>query len=365
MVTLRKNNHLDYTLLIVVAVLVLSGILIISSVSTALSLKKFGNTYSFLIHQLIFGILPGIISVFLFYKIPLSFLKKWAPIFLLLNLVLLTMVFVPKIGTSLGGATRWISLGQFSFQPSEFLKLTFILYLAAWLASRAEKEKKANLIAFLTVIILVSLLLYFQPDVSTLGIIILVAAIMYFLGNTPVWHSVFIFLAGAGGLLALVKLASYRLNRILVFLEPETDPLGIGYQIKQALIAVGSGGIFGLGLGMSRQKFGFLPQTMSDSIFAVFSEETGFIGSFILIFLFLLFLWRGFEISKKTKNKFSQFLSLGITTWVVIQAFIHVSSMIGILPLTGSPLSFISYGGSHLIAELAGVGILLNISKNV
>jgi cell division protein FtsW len=361
---LKKGNHPDYILLIVVAALVLSGILIISSVSTAISLEKFGNTYSFLVHQLVFGILPGIISFFIFYKIPLSFLKKWALIFLLLNLALLTMVFLPKIGASSGGATRWLSWGQFSFQPSEFLKLTFILYLAAWLAGRVEKEKRANLIAFLMVLILVSLLLYFQPDISTLGTIIFVATLMYFLANTPLWHSFFIILAGTGGLLVLIKVASYRMNRLLVFLKPETDPLGIGYQIKQALIAAGSGGIFGLGLGMSRQKFGFLPQTMSDSIFAVFSEEMGFIGAFFLIFLFLFFLWRGFEISKKTKNKFAQLLSLGITSWIVLQAFIHIGSMIGILPLTGSPLSFISYGGSHLIAELAGVGILLNISKN-
>ena len=343
----------------------LFGILIISSVSTALSLKRFGNTYSFLVHQLVFGIFPGIISAFLFFKIPLSFLKKWALLFLLINLVLLVMVFMPKIGTSIGGAARWISLGKITFQPSEFLKLTFILYLAAWLASRAEKEKRTNLVAFLMVIILVSLLLYYQPDISTLGIIIITAALMYFLAKTPLWHSVFIVLAGTGGLLALIKLASYRFNRFLVLLKPETDPLGIGYQIKQALIAVGSGGIFGLGLGMSRQKFGFLPQTMSDSIFAIFSEEMGFVGSFVLIFLFLLFLWRGFEISRKAKDKFSQLLSLGITFWITIQAFIHIGSMIGIFPLTGSPLSFISYGGSHLIAEMAGIGILLNVSKNV
>jgi len=214
-------------------------------------------------------------------------------------------------------------------------------------------------------VILISLLLYYQPDISTLGTIIFVAALMYFSANTPLWHSIFLILLGGGGLLVLIKLASYRLNRFLVFLKPETDPLGIGYQIKQALIAVGSGGIFGLGLGMSRQKFGVLPQTMSDSIFAIFSEETGFIGSLILVFLFLVVLWRGFTISKKTKDKFSQFLSLGITSWITIQAFINIGSMIGIFPLTGSPLPFISYGGSHLVVEMVGIGILLNISKNI
>jgi len=371
----KTYKHPDYILLAVLIILVILGILIISSISASLSLEKFGNTYYFLVHQLIYGLIPGIILAILFFKIKLSFLKKWALVLLLINLILLAMVFLPKTGVSSGGAIRWISVGPVSFQPSEFLKLTFILYLAAWLTSRttnqrtdgktAKKGFNTALIAFLIVIGSIGLLLYYQPDISTLVTIIFIAGLLYFLANTPLWHSLFIILLGAGGLLASIQLASYRFNRFLVFLKPETDTLGSGYQIKQALIAVGSGGIFGLGLGMSRQKFGFLPQTMSDSVFAIFSEETGFIGSLILILLFLILLWRGFEIIKKTKDKFSQFLALGITSWIVLQAFINISSMIGILPISGSPLPFISYGGSHLVAEMAGVGILLNISNHL
>jgi cell division protein FtsW len=150
----------------------------------------------------------------------------------------------------------------------------------------------------------------------------------------------------------------------MVFLNPEIDPMGIGYQIKQAVIAVGSGGILGLGLGMSAQKFGFLPQSMSDSIFAIFAEEAGFLGASILIFLFLLFLWSGFKIGKSSQNKFSQLIIFGITSWIVFQGFVNIGSMIRILPLTGIPLPFISYGGSALISELIGIGILLNISKH-
>jgi len=309
---------------------------------------------------------------------------------LLINLVLLAIVFLPGSkflvgGTVLGGAARWINLGSISFQPAEFLKLTFILYLAAWLTSRTpqragggQSEKKftpldskhltgfsTTLAAFLIVIGLISLLLIFQPDISTLGVIILVATLIYFLAGTPLWHNILIILIGGGGLLSLIKLAPYRFARLLVFLKPEIDPMGIGYQLKQALIAVGSGGIFGLGLGMSRQKFGFLPQSISDSIFAIFSEETGFIGSLILITLFLIFLWRGFRIGKITQDRFSQLTALGITSWIIIQAFVNIGSMIGILPLTGIPLPFISYGGSALVAELVGIGILLNISKQV
>jgi cell division protein FtsW len=154
------------------------------------------------------------------------------------------------------------------------------------------------------------------------------------------------------------------MKRILVFLNPGIDPMGMGYQMKQILITIGSGGIFGLGLGMSVQKFGWIPQTMSDSIFAIFAEETGFVGSVVLIFLFLLLLWRGFRIAKMSQNKFSQLLAMGISCWICIQAFINIGAMIGLLPLTGIPLPFISYGGSHMVAELIGIGILLNISKS-
>jgi len=367
----KTYNHPDYVLVGTTAILIILGILILASVSAPISQQKFGTTYYFLTHQLLFGLLPGIILAFLAFKISLDFLKKWAPFFLLINLILLAAVFLPKIGSGAEGAARWLNLGPISFQPSEFLKLTFVLYLAAWLGSRSQFSKKlmanknslVNLITFLIMIGTISVLLIFQPDISTLGVIVLVAVLMYFLANTPLWHSILITLIGMGSLFALIKLASYRVSRLLIFLNPGTDPMGMGYQIKQALIAIGSGGIIGLGLGMSGQKFGFLPGVISDSIFAVFSEEMGFIGSIILVSLFLVFLWRGFRISRCSLDKFSQLTALGISSWIVIQAFVNISSMVGILPLTGIPLPFIGYGGSSLISQLIGVGVLLNISK--
>ena len=371
----KEGRQPDYILIGVSAILIVLGILILASVSASLSQERFGTTYYFLNHQLLFGLIPGVFLAFLAFRINLAFLKKWAPLLLLINIVFLAIVFLPKVGAGAGGAARWLNLGPISFQPSEFLKLTFILYLAAWLTSRtpqkltgagqAKKTFSQTLLAFLIVIGLISLLLVFQPDISTLGIIGLVAALIYFLAGTPLWHSILIFLVGAGGLFSLIKLAPYRAARLLVFLKPEIDPMGISYQIKQALIAVGSGGIFGLGLGlgMFRQKLWLLPQSMSDSIFAIFAEEGGFIGSSILIFLFLIFLWRGFKIAKLRGDKFSQLAALGITSWIVIQGFTNIGSMTGILPLTGIPLPFISYGGSALISELIGVGILLNISR--
>ncbi len=361
----------DYILLSVIVILIILGILILFSVSASISQAKFGKTYYFLNHQLLFGLVPGLILAFLAFKIRLDFFKKWALILLLSNLVLMLLVFFPKIGIESGGAARWIGLGKLTLQPSEFLKITFIIYLAAWLSSRGAKEKLKNsrkifnqtFIAFLSLILIIAFLLLLQPNFSTLGIIILTGILMYFLSNTPLWQISLIILLGGASLIPLLKIAPYRAERLLIFLNPELDPMGKGYQLKQALIAVGSGGIFGLGLGMSQQKFGFLPQTFSDSVFAIFSEETGFIGGLFLILLFMVFFWRGFKIGLNSKNKFSQILAFGITFYVVIQAFVNIGSMLGIVPVTGIPLPFIGYGGSHLIAELIGVGILLNISK--
>ncbi|MDP3990863.1 MAG: putative lipid II flippase FtsW [Candidatus Nealsonbacteria bacterium] len=356
----------DYFLISAVAVLLLLGVVVITSVSAALSQEKLGSPNTFLFHHLLFGLLPGVILGFLAYKIKLSLLKKWIPALLFLNLFLLVLVFVPIIGITLGGASSWINLGITSFQPSEALKLIFILYLASWLSSRMEKTKKEfneTLLAFSAIMSLIALLLILQPDIGTLGIIMSTGLLMYFLAGTPLKHAGFIVLVALAGLTALIKLAPYRLNRFLSFINPDIDPMGISYQIKQAFIAIGSGGILGTGLGMSVQRFGFLPQPMADSIFASFAEETGFLGSLTMISFFLIFVWLGFSIAKKAKDNFLKLTALGITGWLALQTFVNIGSMVGLLPLTGVPLPFISYGGSALVTELIGIGILLNISK--
>jgi len=358
-----KKYKFDYFLAIVACVLVIIGILVLASVSATFSQEKFGRTTYYLFHQIIYGLIFGIIFGFIAFKIKLSFLRKYAWIFILINLVLMALVFIPKVGIVAGGAPRWINMGFTTFQPSEFLKLTFVLYLSALLSSFLKNKKAFTLIPFLVILGILALLLALQSDLSTLTVIISVGILMYFSSGFPLWHTALAILICVGGILGLIKIAPYRMKRILVFLNPGTDPMGMGYQLKQILIAVGSGGIFGLGLNMSVQKFGWIPQTMSDSIFAIFAEETGFVGSMVLIFLFLLLLWRGLRIAKMSHDKFSQLLAIGISCWICIQAFINIGAMIGILPLTGIPLPFISYGGSHIIAELVGIGILLNISK--
>lgn len=331
-------------------------------ISASFSQKTFGKTYWFLEHQLLFGILPGIIFGFVAFKIKLSDLKKIAPLLFGINLILLFLVFLPQTGLAFGGAKRWIKIGPISFQPSEFLKITLFLYLAAWLESRREKTL-LKLGTFLAILTPLSLALIFQPDISTLALLISGSFLLYFLAETPIFHVLLIGATAASLIFFLISSASYRMERFLVFLRPQLDPMGMGYQIKQAQIAIGSGGLFGRGLGMSKQKFGLLPHPMSDSTFAIFCEETGFLGALILITFFLIFFTRGLRAAKKAKNRFSKLLSCGICLNIILQAFLNIGSMIGVLPLTGIPLPFISYGGTHIIVELIGVALLLNISK--
>ena len=372
------KKHLNYYLFFLVIILVVFGILFLSTLSAPASMRNFGNTSYYLMHQL-YLLLAGIILAIVVYKFPLKYLKKFAPYLLFANFVLLIVIFLPLIGVKFGGARRWIDIGIGTLQPSEFLKITAILYLSAWISSRLLEERKKGWIStakkgyhniksvfipFIIFLALISVILIFQPHISALVIIGLTLVFVYFFAGTPLWHTLSIISVGAGGLFLLIKLAPYRLDRWLIFLHPETDPMGKGLQMTQSLIAIGSGGLFGKGWGMSSQKFGFLPQSMSDSIFAVLGEETGIVGCLFLVVLFLLFLWFGVKIAKSSNNKFSQLTALGITFWITIQAFLNIAANLGIAPMTGIPLPFFSYGGSHLVTELIGVGILLNISKN-
>jgi len=357
----------DYFLIGAVTCLVLLGVLIITSVTTAIAQQKFGSPTFYLWRHLIYGLIPGIILGIIAYKIPLGIFRKWIPLLLLANLFLMVLVFVPGIGMKLGNAQSWLNLRFTSFQPSEPLKLIFILYLASWLAARTGKTKNefsGTLAAFMAIIGIITLLLALQPDIGTLGVIVATGFLMYFMAGTPLKHVAMIFWGGLAGLAVLIKIAPYRLSRLSVLFNLDKDPMGLGYQIKQALIAVGSGGIFGTGLSMSIQKFGYLPEPMADSIFAIFAEETGLIGSLIIVSLFLIITWLGFKIAQNAKNNFESLAALGIISWLSIQAFINIGAMLKILPLTGVPLPFISYGGSALVTELIGIGILLNISKH-
>jgi cell division protein FtsW len=362
---ITKKSRPDYILLTSVILLNIIGLIALAGASALKSLQLTGKSTYFLLHQILFALLPGIILGGFFYKINPEYLKKLSFFIFIFALLLTAAVFIPKIGTTFWGGRRWVRIFNFSFQPSEFLKFAFILYLSAWLAKRNEEENKLRslFLPFIIILTLISIIFIFQPDISTMVIFGLLGGILYFSAKTPISHLLILGVLGIIGITVLIYLAPYRLNRLLVFLNPEADPLGKGYHIKQALIAVGSGGIFGKGLGLGEQKLGFLPQPMTDSIFAVFGEEVGFLGTLTLLLLFLIFAWRGYTIAKSQKNEFQKLVAIGITSWIIVQAFVNIGTMIGILPLTGMPLPFLSYGGSALICELMSLGLLLNISR--
>ncbi len=371
--------NLSYFLLFWIIFIIGFSFLFFSCLSAPASFERFGNTNYYLLRQLFLGFLPAIALGFTAYKISLKFLKKWAPVLVLINIALLFAVFLPKIGVTAGGATRWLNLGFFTIQPAEFLKITAILYLSAWIASKLSEEsvsgwksiaKKGShnflyiFAPFIVFLGLITIALLLQSDVSTMGIISLTLLALYFSAKTPVWHTLLVVLGGLGALLFMIRFEAYRLDRWLIFLHPDTDPLGKGFQLRQSLISLGSGGVFGKGLGMSVQKFGFLPQAMTDSIFAIIGEELGIIGAVLVIIAFILFFWLGIQIAKNSNDKFSKMVAVGVVFWITFQAFINMASSAGIFPLAGIPLPFFSYGGSHLVVELIGVGLLLNISKN-
>ena len=366
----RQKLKPDYLILCVSTSLLVFGLFTVGTTSFALSLEQYGNAWYIFLHQILMVGIGGILG-FVAYKLPLKFLRRIAPILFLLNLLLIFLVFFPGIGIGTKGAHRWLNLPGFSFQPSEFLKISFILYLSAWLSSKGKSKKEngqgISLIPFLIVMGVLFVGLILQPDLTTLMIICLAGALMYFASKAPFWHYIVIVLLGGAGFLVFAKLEPYRWNRVISMLNPHLDPLGKGYQLKQAAIAIGSGKIFGVGdefsFGLSRQKFGFLPESITDSIFAIVGEELGFLGAVFLISLFLFFCYKGLKIAKRNGQSFEGFLALGITCWITLQSLANIGGIAGILPLGGIPLPFFSYGGSHIMAELIGVGLLLNISK--
>jgi len=368
----EQSKKPDLILAAVITMALVLGILILSSASATLSQSKFNDSYYLIKHQLALGIIPGIFLGFLAYKIPLEFLRKIALLLLLVAIFLLALVFVPGVGFSSGGAQRWVHFGFISIQPAEVLKPIFIIYLASWLASRTgsnrkntKKEFGNTLAAFLMVVGLIGSLLLKQPDLSTFCIVAMVAFAMYFLSGTPLKHTIFIIGLGVLSLLALIYFEPYRFQRVYSWLWPETDPLGKGFQANQALVITGSGGAFGHGFGSSSATYVLLPELIGDSIFASYAQELGFIGGLLLAGLFVVFAWRGFSVAAASSDKFKYLVACGITIWITLQAVINISSTIGLIPLSGIPLPFVSYGGTAIAMELIAVGLLLNISRQL
>lgn len=363
---MSSEQKIDRKLLFTVLGLAIFGVIMIGSASVLYAKVHFGDPYYLLKKQLIAGFLPGIIALYIFQKLDYHFWKKVSVPFFALTLIFLVLVFIPGVGSNIYGASRWINLGFVSFQPSEMAKLSIIIYLAAWLESRGKskiEDFQEGMIPFLGILSVMSFLIIKQPDVGTLGAIVLIAISMFFMSGARVKHMIGIFLLGLASLAVLIKMAPYRLNRFKVFMNPELDPQGQGYQINQALLAIGSGGFLGLGFGHSRQKLNYLPEPMGDSIFAIISEELGFVGAFLVLFAFVTITIRGLKIANNAPDDFGKLMAIGIISWIVFQAFINIAAITSLIPLTGIPLPFISYGGTSLVFLMSAIGILLNISK--
>lgn len=360
-----KISSWGWALSFITILLLIFGTFVLMSASMSFAKSKTGDEFYYLKRHLFFGILPGVCLGFLVFKKNLTFWKKNAPLLFLGNLILVFLVFFPGLGIKFRGASRWLNLRFFSFQPSEFLKLTSILYLASWLEARAKMKNPdfQTPLAFLMIIGVISLPLILQPDFGTLFIIIFPLISLYFLANFSLWQTFLVFVILSLILGATMLLTPYRINRILTFLNPNLDPQGIGYQIKQSLIAIGSGRLFGVGIGFSKHKSGLLPAAFSDSIFSILAEEMGFLGALFLIFLYLIFFLTGLKIGNESKSIFGRLVSFGIIIWFSFQAIVHIGSLSGLLPLTGTPLPFVSYGCSAIISEILGVSFLLNVSK--
>jgi len=349
----------------ILGILIIFGLAVLSSAGIIDAQKKFGTAYYYFFHQLLYGIAPGVLLAYILSKINYKLWRKLSLLILLGALALMTLVFVSHFGFGAKGATRWLNIAGIVFQPAEILKLSLVVYLAAWFGGRQERTNHwlYGVAPFFIVLGFVALLLALQPDIGTLIVIGFIALGMYFVAGVNLKH-----LAAVLGLVVivlglLVVMESYRWERILSFWNPQNDPRGASYQVNQAMIGIGSGGIFGVGFGNSTQKFGFLPEPVGDSIFAIIAEELGLVGALITICLFLLLCLTLTQIALGASDPFGRLFVSGINIWIMSQAFINIAAISGLVPLTGIPLPFISYGGTAMVALLAGLGIVFNVAK--
>jgi cell division protein FtsW len=350
-----------------IILLVAGGFLIFSSASLGLLAREGARFSGVALNQLLFGIVGGLIALTVTANIHYRFWRKYAFYFFVAALVLTLMVFVPGLGFEHGGARRWIHIGSFSFQPAEMLKMAFVIYLATWLSGMHKYTHTflKGTVPFLGILGITGIVMLIQPDTDTFAIMALAGGAMFVTAGGR-WRDMFaLAFLGIVMITILAFMRPYVMDRLMTFANPAADPQGDGYQIQQSLIAVGSGGFTGRGFGQSIQKFEYLPEPIGDSIFAVFSEEFGFIGSSILVALFTFFAFRGYKIAALVPDLFGSLLVVGFMTIVVAQAFLNMAAMLGIAPLSGLPLPFISHGGTALLATLAAMGIVLNVSKYI
>lgn len=361
----RGGAKVDKSFLTVTVILIVAGFFIFSSASLGLLARESSNYSSVAFSQTVLGLLLGTIAMITATRLNYQIWKNLALYIFLFAVFLNILVLFPQIGFEHGGARRWIQVGSFSFQPSEFLKFGFVIYFAAW--ASWVKEKMATLrwglLPLLALLGICGGLLLNQPDTDTFLIIVITGLAMFIAAGGRWRYVLMLVLAGVIGVGFLAYTRPYVMQRITTFLNPTADSLGASYQIQQSLIAIGSGGLFGKGFGQSVQKFTYLPEPVGDSIFAVAAEEFGFFGSVILIAIFLLFATRGLKIASRVPQPFGRLVVVGIVIMIISQAFVNIGAMLGVLPLSGITLPFVSHGGTSLFISLFEVGVVLAISK--
>ena len=362
---MTKERKVDKFFLTLLIVLVLFGMAMFVSASFGILAKNPKTFYSVLFSQLVMGFGLGLIGIFFSIKIDYKFWRKHAFFIFILTIILTASVFLPHVGWNHGGAERWIKLGPITFQPVEFLKFGFIIYFAAWLswAKHRVKDFKFGILPLLVMLGVIALVLFKQPDTKSFILITITGIAMIFIAGVP-----FKYIFGIGatiilGLAVLVFFTPYLQQRVKTFINPAQDTKGSSYQIQQSMISLGSGGVFGRGFGQSIQKFSYLPEPQGDSIFAVLGEELGFVGAASTIILFCLFALRGLRIANNSPDLFSRLLVAGIVIMITAQSFMNIASIVGVFPLTGVPLVFMSQGGTSLMIYLVAVGIVLQVSK--
>ncbi len=353
----RSNTNLSARIFLLGLGISLIGLVAIYNSSAIEGFTDFQNKYHFVKNQLIWLVL-GITLFFIIQNISLGLIKKITPALFFTSLFLMLLVLIPGVGSKLQGARRWLSLGPIGIQPSEIFKLSIIMYLASWL------EKPKALKAFLFLILSSLTLVMLQPDLGTAAVIVTSAFSLYYLSGANLKDLSYFFVLLSTLVAMLIFASPYRLLRLKTFLDPTQDPLGSSYHINQVLIGLGSGGLSGMGLGKSRQKYAYLPESTTDSIFVVIGEELGFIGGAVLVGLFTAFILSAFNIAQRATTHYHRLLSSGLTLLLLTQIFVNLGAMVALLPLTGMPLPFISYGGSSLITTYISLGLLANIAKN-
>ncbi len=360
-----KEKKVDKFFLIVLFILIVFGAAMFISASLGLLVRNEKTFYSVLFNQIVLGLGIGLVGMYFSSKINYKFWRKYSFYIFLGSILITAAVFIPHLGWSHGGATRWLKLGPVSFQPVEFLKFGFIIYFAAWLSWAKNKvsDFRFGILPLTIMLGIIAFVLFRQPDTKSFILISLTGLSMLFISGAPIKYLLGLGLGAVLVLSSLVFFTPYLQQRVKTFINPSSDSQGSSYQIQQSLIAFGSGGIFGRGFGQSIQKFSYLPEPQGDSIFAVIGEEFGFAGALGVVFLYVLFLLRGIKIANNSPDPFSGLLVSGIVILITLQSFMHIASTTGVFPLTGVPLVFMSHGGTALMIDLIAVGVVLQISK--